>query len=118
MPRLALLGIDGGGNSGTATGTLAFTGVGAGALYYTPTRWFGTASLLLQKLSWDGSNISVPSTVGAALSLSAGHDWQVSQRFSFGIVGQLHAGGVPDNAAKDGGWTTVAFCLGGIMNYD
>lgn len=110
--------LSGSGLSGTASGTLNFTGFGGGAIYYLPSNWFGSASLLFQNLKWDGSMGTVSDSNGAALSLSAGHEWALNDRWSGGVVGQLHAGGVGDDASGNGAWTTIALCVGGVITYN
>jgi hypothetical protein len=110
--------LSGSGLSGTVSGTLGFTGLGGGAIYYLPSNWFGSASLLIQDLKWDGGGGPVSESFGAALSLSAGREWVLNDRWSGGVVGQLHAGGVGDDSNGSGAWTTFALCVGGIITYN
>lgn len=100
------------------SGTLGFAGLGGGAIYYLPSNWFGSASLLYQKLRWDGAMGNVSDSSGAAVSLSAGHEWVLSNGWSGGVVGQLHAGAVGDDANRFGAWNTFALCVGGIITYN
>lgn len=110
--------LSGSGLSGTASGTLGFIGFGGGAIYYLPSNWFGSASLLFQELRWDGALGNVSDSYGAALSLSGGREWVLNDRWSGGVVGQLHAGAVGDDADGSGAWNTIAFCVGGIITYN
>ncbi|MDX2023492.1 MAG: tetratricopeptide repeat protein [Deltaproteobacteria bacterium] len=103
--------------SGTASGTLSLGAFGGGLVYYLPSDWFGTAGLVFQKLGWDGAD-PISDTLGAALSASIGHEWRLGERSSWGVVAQLLAGGVPDNDAGDGSWTTYALCIGGVFTYN
>jgi hypothetical protein len=106
------------GRSVTVPGSLSYTGFGGGAIYYFPSKWFGSASLLIQDLNWDGGMQVVSDSLGAALSLSAGREWAFNDRWSGGVVGQLHAGGIGEGDNGTGAWSTFALCAGVVVTYN